>query len=135
MIRKSSKLGLMKVRAEEQNKKTTGEITQMTNTTQTTMEQPKKKLPQKKKEVTKKKPSDYEKLAEERVLRITDGTSLVFSISKTKDGDPHVDIRTHVHTDKYDGPTKRGVNFNIEFLEDFRHILEIIDEELAEKGI
>ena len=125
MLKRTPKLGLLRVRAEELNKK---EIMTM-------QEETKKKLPIKKEESKKKKPTDFTKLAEERVLRITDGTSLVFSVSKTKDGDPHVDIRTHVSTDKYTGPTKRGVNFNIEFLEDFRQILEIIDEELAEKGI
>lgn len=124
MLKRTPKLGLLRVRAEELNKKET----------MTMQEETKKKLPIKKEE-SKKKPTDFTKLAEERVLRITDGTSLVFSVSKTKEGNPHVDIRTHVHTDKYSGPTKRGVNFDIEFLEDFRQILEIIDEELAEKGI
>lgn len=126
MLKRTSRLGLLKVKAEELNKKET--------VTMTTKDEAKKKLPIKKEE-KKKKPTDFTKLAEERVLRITDGTSLVFSVSKTQEGNPHVDIRTHVHTDKYDGPTKRGINFDIEFLEDFRQILEFIDEELSEKGI
>lgn len=118
MIRKPSRLGLLKVKAEEVNKE---------------REIVKKQLP--KKGTKAEQTQEYTKLAEERVLRITDGTSLVFSVSKTKEGNPHLDIRTHVHTEKYEGPTKRGINFNIEFLEDFRQILEIIDEELADKGL
>lgn len=57
-------------------------------------------------------------------LEIADGMKLVFSVSKTKEGSPHVDIRTWVDTETYSGPTKRGINFDAEWLYDFQEIID-----------
>lgn len=86
-------------------------------------------------EKPKKKAPVYEDLIPQQKLNIADGIDLVFSVSKAEDGDPHVDIRTYIQTEKYSGPTKKGINFNIEMLESFREILDAIEEDLQKRGI
>lgn len=107
---RKSRLGLIKVKAEEP-----------------------KKLP-KKKEDKKEKPV-YIDLIEPKELEIADGIKLVFSVSKTFEGNPHVDIRTHITTERYTGLTTKGINFDVESLEEFRNILESLDSELESKGV
>lgn len=82
-----------------------------------------------------KKTVEYKDLVEARELEIAEGIKLVFSVSKTSEGNPHLDIRTWIESEKYTGPTKKGINFDIESLEEFRSILEEIDSELESKGI
>lgn len=78
---------------------------------------------------------EYQDIVEARELEIADGIKLVFSVSKTSEGNPHLDIRTWIESEKYTGPTKKGINFDIESLEEFRGILQEIDSELEKKGI
>lgn len=99
---RKSRLGLIKVQAEEKPKKTT---------------------------------TEYSELIPTREMEITDGIKLVFSVSKTKEGTPHLDIRTWIQSEKYTGPTKKGINFDIENLEEFKEILEKIDSDLEKQGI
>lgn len=84
--------------------------------------------------VTKKKEVNYTEVVEPRELEIAEGIKLVFSVSTTTEGYPHMDIRTHIQSEKYTGPTKKGINFCIENLEEFRELLKDIDNELQEKG-
>lgn len=88
-----------------------------------------------KKEAPKKEQKEYVQLAEPRELTIADGIKLIFSVSQTKDGRPHMDIRTHITSEKYTGPTKKGINFDIENLEDFIENLVVLDAELQKKGL
>lgn len=78
---------------------------------------------------------EYQDIIEARELEIADGIKLVFSVSKTSEGNPHLDIRTWIESEKYTGPTKKGINFDIESLEEFRDILQDIDSELSNKGV
>lgn len=83
----------------------------------------------------KEKAIEYKDVIQARELEIADGIKLVFTVSKTSEGNPHLDIRTWIESEKYTGPTKKGINFDIESLEEFRGILEEIDLELENKGI
>lgn len=78
---------------------------------------------------------EYQDVLQARKLEIAEGVSLVFSVSRTSEGNPHLDIRTYISSEKYEGPTKKGINFDVESLEEFRQILEDIDKELQEKGL
>lgn len=82
------------------------------------------------KPVTKKETVEYEDVSEAKELNIADGVKLVFSVSRAKGGNPHLDIRTYIENEKYSGPTKKGINFDIENLEEFMDILQEINEEL-----
>lgn len=73
---------------------------------------------------------EYNDIIETKELAIADGVKLVFSVSKTLDGNPHLDIRTWVKSEKYEGPTKKGINFDVENLEEFLDIVNGINEEL-----
>lgn len=86
-------------------------------------------------EKPKKEKVEYNDLIEPKELEISEGIKLVFSVSKTSEGNPHLDIRTWIQSEKYTGPTKKGINFDIENLEEFKEILEQIDVELDMKGI
>lgn len=78
---------------------------------------------------------EYQDIIEARELEIAEGIKLVFSVSKTSEGNPHLDIRTWIESEKYTGPTKKGINFDIESLEEFRDILQDIDSELSQKDV
>ena len=78
---------------------------------------------------------EYQDIIEARELEIAEGIKLVFSVSKTAEGTPRLDIRTWIESERYTGPTKKGINFDIESLEEFRGILQEIDSELQNKGI
>lgn len=82
-----------------------------------------------------KKTVEYKDLIKARELEIADGIKLVFSVSKSSEGNPHLDIRTWIDTEKYSGPTKKGINFDIESLEEFKDIIEDIDSELESMNI
>lgn len=86
-------------------------------------------------EKPKKEKVEYNDIIGPKELEISEGIKLVFSVSKTSDGNPHLDIRTWINSEKYTGPTKKGINFDIENLEEFKEILEQIDVELDMKGI
>lgn len=82
-----------------------------------------------------KKTPEYEEIIEPKKMTIADGVDLVFSVSKAKDGEPHLDIRTYIKNDRYTGPTKKGINFDLENMEEFLEILNNLNLELLEKGI
>lgn len=86
-------------------------------------------------EPKKKVERSYENIVQAREMYIADGVKLVFSVSKTSDGEPHLDIRTHIESEKYTGPTKKGINLDIEYLEDLKVILDEIDQDLQKKGL
>lgn len=82
-----------------------------------------------------KKEKEYHDIIEPQEITIAEGIKLVFSVSKTSEGNPHLDIRTWIESEKYTGPTKKGINFDVENLEEIRAILEGIDKALDRKGM
>lgn len=103
-MRKKSRLGLIKVSAEEKSQ-TTPKISKR----------------------------EYRDVLPQREMEIADGVKLVFNVSATSEGRPHLDIRTWINSDKYTGPTKKGINFDIENIEEFKEIIEKIYWELEEE--
>lgn len=81
------------------------------------------------------KTPEYEEMIEPKKMTIADGVDLVFSVSKAKDGEPHLDIRTYIKNDRYTGPTKKGINFDLENMDEFLEILNSLNEELQKRGI
>lgn len=76
-------------------------------------------------------PDTYTNLIEPRELQITDNSKLVFNVSRAGEyGLPHLDIRLHVTSPQYTGMTKKGINFDCEFLYDFMEIINDINKEL-----
>lgn len=100
-MRKKSRLGLIKVSAEEK--------------------------PQTTPKISKR---EYRDVLPQREMEIADGIKLVFNVSSTTEGRPHLDIRTWINSDRYNGPTKKGINFDIENIEEFKEIIEEIYWEL-----
>jgi metal-dependent HD superfamily phosphatase/phosphodiesterase len=81
-------------------------------------------------------PDTYKPMVKERELQIADNAKLVFSVArKGDDGLPHIDIRLHVTSEQYTGLTKKGINFDCEYLLDFQEIIDSINKELDEKGV
>ena len=76
-------------------------------------------------------------LEEKRTLEVTDTTEIKIDVNEKAKGNgrPHIDIRTFIHTDNYDGATKKGVNFDLEWFREFKDKLDDIEEELIEKGL
>ena len=69
-------------------------------------------------------------------LKIADDYRLVFSASRMGDmGTPHIDIRLHVRSEQYTGPTKKGINFDVEYFEEFMEIMTTLNEALEKKGV
>lgn len=68
-------------------------------------------------------------------MEITDTTKLVISANKKgEEGDIFIDIRTYINTSSYKGPTKKGISFHIERLEEFKESILKLDSTLEEKG-
>lgn len=83
-----------------------------------------------KKPVIKKK--EYIDLIEPVTLELDETASFVFSASKLgEDGQPHVDIRTWVDNERYSGPTKKGINFDIAEIDNIMEILQMIKDALV----
>lgn len=83
----------------------------------------------------KKKEIEYTELIQPIEMTVADNTTLVFSVSqRNEDESPRLDIRTHIKSERYTGPTKKGINFDIENIEEFRGILASIDEQLEKLG-
>ena len=78
---------------------------------------------------------EYKQLVEPRELELNETTKLVFSVSSIgEDGRPHLDIRTWIKSEAYEGPTKKGINFDTEMLYDFIEIIDQLNKECEEKG-
>ena len=57
-------------------------------------------------------------------------SKIVVSLSPYK-GKWYFDIREHIKTDKYEGPTKKGVTLAVEHFEEFKEIIKKLEEEIA----
>ena len=81
-------------------------------------------------------PDTYRDEIEPKRLNIDDGIDLVFSVKRGGEhGLPRVDIRQYVKTENYEGFTKKGVNFSLEYLYDIIDILNDVNEECSAKGL
>lgn len=98
----------------------------------------KKNLPQKKtqeKKDTKKSPV-FTDVVKDKIIDISESSYLVVSASKVEgEDDTFIDVRMYRRTDKYTGPTKKGVRIHVEFLEDLIQALTQLDSELDSLGI
>jgi hypothetical protein len=80
----------------------------------------------------------YVKVLPDKELLIHDKAKLVFSVSQTSQDSPaHVDIRTHIcnNEPKYVGPTQKGVNFDLEYLDEIIEMLQEISRECEKVGV
>lgn len=79
------------------------------------------------------KKAEYKEVVKPRTINLIEGIDLVFSVSKNKseeDSLPHVDIRTYIESENYTGPTKKGINFSLEHLDEVIKILKDIESEM-----
>lgn len=56
---------------------------------------------------------EYKDLFEPQRIDLEEDVYLVVSASSLNGDTPHVDVRTYIETEKYSGPTKKGINFEI----------------------
>lgn len=79
---------------------------------------------------------EYSDMIKQRELPVDENVKLVFSVARKGDyGLPHIDIRTHITSENYTGLTKKGINFDTDYLMDFAEIINTIISELVEMGI
>lgn len=85
---------------------------------------------------SKKKEVDFKDVIEPKIMNLSEGVDLVFSVSESteKEG-ARLDIRTYLKTERYAGPTKKGINFPIELLEEFKEFINEIDQILQDRGM
>lgn len=89
------------------------------------------------KEMCRKYPDEYKDCIEKKELQLNETTKLVFSVRRKNDdiGLPYVDIRIFANSPEYTGPTKKGINFALERLDEFQKLVEEINVECDEKGV
>ena len=69
-------------------------------------------------------------------LKIDETMKLVFTVKRGGElGLPRVDIRQYVTTETYQGFTKKGVNFPLEFMLEFMDKVEELNTECDKKGL
>lgn len=100
------------------------------------IETPKEEEPQRKSHKNQLPPDTYKDEIEPKCINIDEGIDLVFSVKRGgENGLPRVDIRTYVKTENYEGFTKKGINFSLEYLYDIIDILNDVNEECSAKGL
>lgn len=89
------------------------------------------------KELCKKYPDTYKDCIKKKELQLNENTKLIFSVRRKDDdlGLPWVDIRVFVNSPEYTGPTKKGISFALERLDEFQGLIEEINAECDEKGV
>ena len=81
-------------------------------------------------------PDTYRDEIEPKRINIDEGIDLVFSVKRGGEhGLPRVDIRQYVKTENYEGYTKKGINFSLEYLYDIIDTLNEVNDECSEKGL
>ena len=100
------------------------------------IETPKEEEPQRKSHKNQLPPDTYKDEIEPKRINIDEGIDLVFSVKRGgENGLPRVDIRTYVKTENYEGFTKKGINFSLEYLYDIIDTLNDVNEECSAKGL
>ncbi len=82
-----------------------------------------------------KKDTKFKSMVKPEELEVTDESKLVFSVVAREGESAYLDIRTHVHTDVYSGPTKKGIHISTEWLPDLIEILERMNVACDKKGL
>lgn len=68
-------------------------------------------------------------------MELTEKSKLIFSASKNnKTDEVYVDIRIHVNSERYSGPTKKGITFPLDRIEEVQEKLKELDNMLIAKG-
>lgn len=100
------------------------------------------KAPEPKKEEKKEKPKlellpdEYKDEITPKEIPLDETGKLVISVKRGGDyGLPHVDIRHFVHTERFTGFTKKGINFPLEFLYELMDLLQEVSDECDRKGL
>ena len=95
-----------------------------------------KETAEKKDKKSKLPPDAYKDEVTPLELYIDETMKLVFTVKRGGDlGLPRVDIRQFVTTDTYQGFTKKGINFPLEFLLDFIETVDRLNTECDEAGL
>lgn len=77
----------------------------------------------------------YTDILEKREIKLTDSTKLVFSATESSTGVVNFDVRTYITKGEEEIPTRKGINFNVENLEEFLTVVLEMNKELIEKNI
>jgi hypothetical protein len=65
-------------------------------------------------------------------IEVRDGTFIRAALVEFR-GKLYVDLREFVETDRYKGPTKKGMRFNTENWPAFRELVETLDAEIKRR--
>jgi hypothetical protein len=71
-------------------------------------------------------------MAERKELGVIEKNQLskiIISLSPYK-GKWYFDLREHIKTEKYEGPTKKGVTLAVEHFDEFKKIIEKLEKEI-----
>lgn len=80
--------------------------------------------------------SAFIEVVQDRKIFVSDEHYIVVSASTMEgDEDVYVDVRLYKKTEKFEGPTKKGIRIHIEFLEDLIEALTLINTDLEEQGL
>lgn len=60
-----------------------------------------------------------------------DTSEIVGSVTKFRD-EVYIDLREYIESERYSGPTKKGVRFHVECWEDFRQLVEEINKHIQD---
>jgi hypothetical protein len=63
------------------------------------------------------------------VIEKNSNTKVVFSLTEFK-GRIYIDVREHIDTETYSGPTKKGLRLDTEFFDDFLKIVKAMEKEI-----
>ena len=81
-------------------------------------------------------PDTYRDEIEPKRINIDEGIDLVVSVKRGGEfGLPRVDVRQYVKTENYEGYTKKGINFSLEYLYDIISVLQDVSDECSEIGL
>ena len=89
-------------------------------------------------------PADtYKPLTEEKYLDVTfdpeeEKNDVQYHVIAQRQGDlglPYLDIRQIINSERYQGPTKKGINVPLEYIYDLRDLLEEVINECEEKEL
>ncbi len=64
-------------------------------------------------------------------IKKRDDVEIYGTLSKYRN-EYYVDFREYVQTEKYSGPTKKGIRFHIENWDSFKKLVDSIDNEIKE---
>lgn len=100
------------------------------------VEEVEEKKPRKSNKGNKLPPDEYKDEIPPKEIVLDENGKLVISLKRGgEDGLPRVDIRYFATTDIYTGFTKKGVNFDLNYLTDLMEVLNDVFDEADEKEL